>query len=944
LLRASLNTQMLLRNLLVLDDRHQVLSSARSDSQRVGLGATAAFLDQVLAQPYPMLAVSAATQTELVPEQVLYLARSAPRPGRAPLLLLAEVRVAALADLMDTGDGTSTTRVTLEHTNGQLLTTYPLAPGASPAPLQPSLPSLVPPGNAPGQTQRVTERLGHEPAWLAARPLLYPELWVSVSQPERVVLRAWRTESQAIAAIAALLAGLGISLWWGSVRHVQRMAAANAQVTDANGQLEAGNHALKRTLSLVEATLDATADAVLVINHQNQVVRFNARFLGMAGLTAEQLQGRSADWLRAHLGRLLVNADQVARVATNAHLEPDGETLDELCFADGRVFLRHSIPQRVDGQTQGRVWSYQDITAFRQAEQRLKEREAALEQTRSELTATLEAIPDLLFELDETGLYLSVHAHDPLKLVVRPEVFLGKRVSDILPAATAAITLSCLREAATTGSSYGQQIRLDLSAGRMWFELSAARKPTVAGQPRRIVVLARDITDRKRSEELIWQQAHLDQLTGLPNRRQFREHLDQALAQARRTVPPTPLGLLFVDLDRFKVINDTHGHDVGDLLLQHASQRLKACVRPTDLVARLGGDEFTLVVQGTNAEQRMQDIAQQVLTRLSQAFVLGEETEYISASVGLTLFPDDGQDSETLVRQADQAMYAAKHAGRNRSERFSPLLQEAALERARIAKDLRVALAQGQLHVVYQPIVDLRTGDTRKAEALLRWQHPEKGAIGPAVFIPVAEEYGLVHDLGEWVFEQAAQQAQAWRRTLHPDFQISVNKSPVQFRVATAACRNWGDHLAQMGLAGDSIAVEITEGLLMEATDTARAHLRQLSEGGLHLVLDDFGTGYSALSYLHQYELDVLKIDRAFVKNLSTAGKDLALCKATIVMAHELGMQVVAEGIETAEQQRLLAAAGCDFGQGYWFSHPLPPQELERWWASRGHSDTTELT
>ena len=938
LLQATLNSQMLLRNVALLDADHRVLASARLDALRLGVGADPAFLDSVLAQPFPALAVSAPTQTDLAPEQLIYLARSAPRPNGRKLLVVAEARVSILADQLDTGDG-GRSASTLELANGQLLAAYPPHPHTRPTLLQPPLPDVQPtippadPGGSAVEAVQASARMDAAPSWMGVQPLLYPGLWVSVSQPQDQLLQGWRQEALAVAGIAAILSVLLSGLWWGGVGHVHRMAAANARIRDANERLASGNQALQRTVALVEATLDATADAVVVVNHQHRVVRFNARYLAVMGMTASELQNQSAEWLRARLARLLTNADEASRVAAATYELTDRESQDELRFMDGRVYLRHSIAQRLDGQTVGRVWSYQDITGFRAAERRLQERETALELTRSELSATLEAIPDLLFELDEHGLYLNVHAHNPRKLVVHPSVFLGKRVKDVLPPHTAAITMACLHEAAATGTSYGKQIRLDLPQGPMWFELSAARKPGPEGSVKHIVVLSRDITDRKRSEELIWEQAHLDQLTGLPNRRLFRERLDQALQAANQHQPPHPVGLMFVDLDRFKVINDTHGHDVGDQLLQSAGQRLQGCMGPDDLVARLGGDEFTLVVCGPDAAERMRTIAEEAVARLSEVFVLGAESEFISASVGMTLFPDDALDSDTLVRQADQAMYAAKQAGRNRCERFSPQLQEAALARARIARDLRTARTDGQLSVVYQPIVDLRTGLTHKAEALLRWHHPEQGPIGPAVFIPVAEEYGLIQDLGEWVFEQAVIQVRQWRQTLHPEFQISVNKSPVQFRAPTATSRHWGEYLAAAGLPGNSITVEITEGLLMEASDTARAHLNQLSSSGLHIALDDFGTGYSALSYLHQYDLNVLKIDRAFVRNLATSPKDLTLCKAIIAMARELGMQVVAEGIETGQQRQLLADAGCDFGQGYWFSRPLPPQELELWMA-----------
>lgn len=556
-----------------------------------------------------------------------------------------------------------------------------------------------------------------------------------------------------------------------------------------------------------------------------------------------------------------------------------------------------------------------------------------LNQAKDELAATLEALPDLLFEVDETGLYLDARAHNTDKLALPVEQFLGRRVHEVMPGGTAAQVMQCLQEAKTTGSSYGRQVRLNMRGQTMWFELSAARKKTSPGEPARFVVVSRDITDRKADETLIWEQAHIDSLSGLPNRRMFLETLDkrvQAAAQGTAT-PPTKLALLFLDLDRFKEVNDTHGHDMGDLLLQQAAQRLKSCVRDTDLVARLGGDEFTLVVQGVDTEERVFRIADQLLARLAEPFYLGTEVEHISASVGITFYPQDGQSRDELITQADQAMYAAKRAGRNRWERFSPAMQEAALVRARIARDLRAALPGNQLRVVYQPIVNLKTGEVHKAEALLRWEHPLQGPIRPDLFIPIAEETGLINDIGRWVFDQATRQVLHWRNTLHPDFQMSINLSPVQFRDDSPGSAIWTDQLAQLGLPGNSVVLEITEGLLVDASTATRQRLNDLHAAGIGLALDDFGTGYSALSYLHEFELDHLKIDRSFVQHMETSPKDLALCKATVLMAHELGLNVVAEGVETEGQQALLREAGCDCGQGYLYSRPVSPVDFEHW-------------
>jgi EAL domain-containing protein (putative c-di-GMP-specific phosphodiesterase class I) len=314
---------------------------------------------------------------------------------------------------------------------------------------------------------------------------------------------------------------------------------------------------------------------------------------------------------------------------------------------------------------------------------------------------------------------------------------------------------------------------------------------------------------------------------------------------------------------------------------------------------------------------------------LAALFQVGKDQVYVSASIGITMCPQDATEVESLFKNADQALYVAKGAGRNRFSFFTPALQEAAQNRVRLANDLRTGLVEQQFRVVYQPIVDLGNGAVRKAEALIRWDHPVRGLISPAEFIPIAESSGLIIDIGTWVFQQAAAQAKAWRTQHHPDFQISVNKSPVQFHNDAGRQQSWLAHLQRIGLDGESVVIEITEGLLLDTSAGVTGQLLQLRDAGIQVSLDDFGTGYSSLTYLQRFDIDYIKIDQSFVRNLVPGCTELALCKAIIVMAHELGMRVIAEGVETAGQRDLLAAAGCDFGQGYYFARPMPAADFD---------------
>ncbi|WP_246599014.1 bifunctional diguanylate cyclase/phosphodiesterase [Methylogaea oryzae] len=447
------------------------------------------------------------------------------------------------------------------------------------------------------------------------------------------------------------------------------------------------------------------------------------------------------------------------------------------------------------------------------------------------------------------------------------------------------------------------------------------------GTPWKRIGLFFDITQQKSNEDLLWKQANLDLLTGLPNRRLFRDRLMLEMRKSQRA--GVPLGLLFLDLDRFKEVNETLGHDVGDALLKEAALRLTSCVRETDTVARLGGDEFTVILAQLEGLETLDRICRDILERLGQPYALGSETAYVSVSIGITLYPDDSGEIEQLVKNAEQAMYAAKAQGKNRFCYFTSVLQEAAEQRMHLANELRFALSKQQMEVHYQPIVELATGAIYKAEALIRWKHPEEGYIPPSRFIPIAEDTGLIHDLGEWVFREAVNQVKRWRDSLCPRFQISVNKSPVQFRDTNPSRHQWNAYLQNLNLPGESLVVEITEGMLLDAQQSIQQKLLGFRDGGVQVAIDDFGTGYSALSYLKKFDIDYLKIDQSFVKNLTPDSSDLALCEAIVVMAHKLGLKVIAEGVETEQQRDLLLTIGCDYGQGYLFARPMPAGEFE---------------
>jgi len=462
-----------------------------------------------------------------------------------------------------------------------------------------------------------------------------------------------------------------------------------------------------------------------------------------------------------------------------------------------------------------------------------------------------------------------------------------------------------------------------------WIDISVTTIDTEAGHPCHLCMIE-DVTAKKQSEQLIWQQANFDTLTQLPNRRMFLDRLAQAMLKSQRD--HTRIAILFIDLDHFKEVNDTLGHQQGDILLVDAARRISACVRRSDTVARLGGDEFTVIIPElavNEPAERVERIAQGIIDSLLQPFELGQEQAFVSASIGITLYPDDALDIDDLLKHADQAMYAAKGAGRNRFSYFTPTLQVAALNRMRLTNDLRGALKGRQFELYFQPIVHLASGRVHKAEALIRWNHPQRGLVSPLEFIPLAEASGLIVDIGEWVFREAAGWVQRWRREHDPDFQVSINQSPLEFQ-REGGYDAWLRQLRALVLPGAALVVEITEGLLLDANTTVSNKLLQLRDAGIQVALDDFGTGYSSLSYLKKFDIDYLKIDRSFTRNLAPDSSDMALSEAIIVMAHKLALSVIAEGVETPEQRDLLAAAGCDYGQGYLFAKPMPAEQFDR--------------
>jgi len=437
----------------------------------------------------------------------------------------------------------------------------------------------------------------------------------------------------------------------------------------------------------------------------------------------------------------------------------------------------------------------------------------------------------------------------------------------------------------------------------------------------------RDISARKEAETIIWNKANFDSLTSLPNRNLFLQRLEHEALSCDRS--KRSLALLYIDLDRFKDVNDSVGHDMGDRLLVEVSRRLKDSVREIDTVSRLSGDEFTIILGQIDDQLSVQRVCQQLLDTLSAPLQLDTEMVHLTASIGVSFYPGDATETGALQRNADQAMYSAKTQGRNRYQFYTSELQERALRKRQLITDLHEAVNQSRFELYYQPIISLGDGSITRAEALLRWHHPESGVVIPAVFIPIAEETGLINEIGNWVFFEACAKVKQWRERFDRSFQVSINTSQLQWIDETALMNQWITHMRDQAIDGSAINVEITEDLLMNPRSRITNRLLDFRAAGIQLSIDDFGTGYSSLSCLRQFDIDYLKIDQSFVRNLDQNNNDAVLCEAMITMAHKLGIKVIAEGIESRDQDQLLRELGCDFGQGYLYSKAVSAEELE---------------
>ena len=475
------------------------------------------------------------------------------------------------------------------------------------------------------------------------------------------------------------------------------------------------------------------------------------------------------------------------------------------------------------------------------------------------------------------------------------------------------------------------ELRLRDARGEVrWFAATLASQADGGGRVVRLRGTMLDVTARRLAETRVQRLAYLDDLTGLPNRAAFIDHIGEAVERARGL--GSRFALLFLDLDGFKEINDSLGHDAGDHLLRQVSQRIRACLRQADRLARFGGDEFLVLIDPVRRRRDVEVVTRKILRAVATPLQLDGLMATVSASIGIAMFPEDGEDPSRLLKNADAAMYQAKQSGRNALRFYAPQINASLREKIALSHDLRAAVARAELDVAYQPIVDGESGRVLGVEALARWRHPERGPVPPSVFVPLAEQTGLIASIGTAVLARACAQMVAWdaRRTAGDGAPrgpyLSVNVSPVQLR-EDGFVSGLLALLADVGLAPARLQLELTEGTVMEDPERAARVLGEISSRGVRIALDDFGTGYSSLAYLRTFPIHCIKIDRAFVLDLGRDGRDAAIVPAIVAIARSLGAGVVAEGVESAAQRQALVGMGCRAMQGYLFSRPLPADE-----------------
>ncbi len=715
--------------------------------------------------------------------------------------------------------------------------------------------------------------------------------------------------------------------------------------------------------SLLLATLEATADGILVVDRTGKIVRFNDRFRRLWRIPEEILASRDDDRAIAYVLSQLKHPEAFIAKVQELYTNPEAESFDVIEFLDGRVFERLSVPQRVDDQAVGRVWSFRDVTELAVEERRAKRRLGRLDALWRLVSKSEARREDLVRQVLEEGsralafgIALLAHREGPSVILDYASSSSDQRsnklraghehVAAVILDAKASVMTADLEKDPALAKRLALQapgirglIGTPVRVGEKTYAVIFASPTPLAtafdDEDRTYVELLGDYIARilmmREQDRQISYLAYHDALTGIANRMQFVLRLGETISAAKRR--NRRFGLVYIDLDRFKEVNDTLGHAGGDAILVEAARRITRAVREEDLVARLGGDEFAVLITEIEGPDDARELAQRICTVLATPFRTGHHDFYLSASAGIALFPEDGDSAETLFTNADAAMYRAKEEGRDKFTFYSNDIAQSLQHRQQIREGLRQALAQSELTLYYQPVLNIRSNEVIGCEALMRWQHPQRGLLLPGEFIPLVEETNLMVRMGTWGLTTAFRQSRRWS-DLGMQLRLAVNLSARQFQdpqfvtmLRTA--------LAESGADARSIELEITESVALRDPGVAQTTIDECRRLGFRVVLDDFGTYYSSLSYLKKLGADTIKIDKSFVDGLPGDDGDAAIVRAIIALGRSLGREIIAEGVETIEQARWLVREGCTTAQGFLFARPMTAEAFESWLRTR---------